>query len=324
MMAEAMLALGRTDAVIPWVAFYSRRLLPEPECMEHDCAVSLKNWPEALGNDQFGAWASFFRKMLSAVHWKHVLRSWVPALARGAAAAAVHGVIRTGHAVRNLERCDTALRRRELSSGLAYWASRYQKLPCDEAAGTKKMRPREAIELVEILPRSKQRRYGLIGRRLEELEHFPPFRQVSSLIDTSADPASVLSNLTETFARVYLANASDLQSAIHFVHTVTGPAAVRSILPYLDRKGQETMLRFIWQAAAALYAALGANPVQEKNVTVPPGADELVEDALRCGDEHAVKFTEACLREYAMNPNPVYLAAARDAVNRMCEVSVLP
>ena len=36
--------------------------------------------------------------------------------------------------------------------------------------------------------------------------------------------------------------------------------------------------------------------------------------ALATGDEHAIKFTEACLREHALNPKPVYLAAARAAV----------
>ena len=30
-------------------------------------------------------------------------------------------------------------------------------------------------------------------------------------------------------------------------------------------------------------------------------------------DEHAIKFTEACLRENAIRPDPVYLAAAAHA-----------
>ena len=43
--------------------------------------------------------------------------------------------------------------------------------------------------------------------------------------------------------------------------------------------------------------------------------DELIERAIACGDEHAIKFTEVCLREHALNPDPAFLAAAssRDA-----------
>ncbi len=38
--------------------------------------------------------------------------------------------------------------------------------------------------------------------------------------------------------------------------------------------------------------------------------DDLVDRALATGDEHAIKFTEACLREYALNPKPLYLRQA--------------
>jgi hypothetical protein len=42
--------------------------------------------------------------------------------------------------------------------------------------------------------------------------------------------------------------------------------------------------------------------------------DDLIDRALATGDEHAIKFTEACLREHALNPKPVYLEAARAGV----------
>jgi hypothetical protein len=34
------------------------------------------------------------------------------------------------------------------------------------------------------------------------------------------------------------------------------------------------------------------------------------------GDEHAIKFTEACLREYALNPDPDLLAGPLDMSGR--------
>ena len=42
--------------------------------------------------------------------------------------------------------------------------------------------------------------------------------------------------------------------------------------------------------------------------------DELIERAIACGDEHAIKFTEVCLREHALNPDPAFLAAADHAI----------
>ena len=37
----------------------------------------------------------------------------------------------------------------------------------------------------------------------------------------------------------------------------------------------------------------------------------------RTGDEHAIKFVEACLREDAIRPAPAFRAAARDAIERL-------
>ena len=46
----------------------------------------------------------------------------------------------------------------------------------------------------------------------------------------------------------------------------------------------------------------------------PVDREALVDRALATGDEHAIKFTEACLREHAVNPKPIYLEAANAAV----------
>jgi len=39
--------------------------------------------------------------------------------------------------------------------------------------------------------------------------------------------------------------------------------------------------------------------------------------AVAHGDEHAIKFTETCLRHHALNPSPAYLAAARNALDML-------
>ena len=91
----------------------------------------------------------------------------------------------------------------------------------------------------------------------------------------------------------------------------------RIVLPHQVLKPRAP--RYAWQACAAIYAwydttsgllrAEPARPVEQ--------ADELIDRAVATGGPHTIKFTEACLREYALNPSPVYLAAARDAVERV-------
>ena len=45
--------------------------------------------------------------------------------------------------------------------------------------------------------------------------------------------------------------------------------------------------------------------------------NELFERAIACGDEHAIKFTEVCLREHAFNRDPAFLAAADHAIQML-------
>ena len=122
--------------------------------------------------------------------------------------------------------------------------------------------------------------------------------------------------LTETFARVFLANASDLLSAIVFVHGVTSAAAIRSLLPYLSEPTTRSSLRYGWQVGCALYATFAnpAPPALSAAAEEPLPPASLIEAAIANGDEHVIKFTEARIRENAISPSPIYGAAARHAL----------
>jgi len=77
-------------------------------------------------------------------------------------------------------------------------------------------------------------------------------------------------------------------------------------------------VRYAWQTGCALYAAFGKMPPPAHEIAPPrEGRDALVDLAIANGDEHAIKFTEACLREHALNPSPAYLAAARHAIGML-------
>ena len=244
-----------------------------------------------------------------------MLRRWVPRLAPGFVAAATHGAIRTAHAARALGARETPPRLHELAEGLAYWAASFTRLPeSDAAAG--RARPSEAVTTLALLPASERRSSGFITSRLAGLSGFAPFREVASRVAVSGDPSAFFSDLTETFARIYLENATP-GKVITFVHAVTGPSAARLLLPHADEAGARALMRYAWQAAAALYVAMGDRGSEPLPEADPLDAATLVDRAVANGDEHAIKLTEACLREDALGPRPVYRQAAQDALSRL-------
>jgi hypothetical protein len=314
MAAEALVALERPDSVVPWVEGYRRRLHDHPTSTR---PIDPKAWRAALGDGgRVGDWIAFFRARLSEEPWRAVLGTWCDAFAPGIVAAAFHGVIRTAHAVRSLDRGETPARLRELAEGLGYWAATYEALPESPGRPAADRLPSQAIARVESLPPTKRVRGGNITERLAPLDRFAPFAGVADFVDPSADADRFLSDLTETFAGVYLANVPP-GSVITFVHTVTGPSAVRLLLPHLDSSTRDRLLRYAWQGAAALYASNGGRMTALPAPPDLPPAEELVDRAIATADEHAIKFTEACLREHSRNPKTVYLQAALHATGRL-------
>jgi hypothetical protein len=310
MAAEALCALGREDAVEPWLAHYREGFLPWPPRRER---IAPEGWRTALGRPERSSdWRALLRGELEEAPWREVLERWTARLAPGICAAATHGVIRVGHATRALALAETPARRRELADALASWAMSYQTLPTDPSAPARELAPGEAIRRVERVPPAQRRFTGTITGSLEALDGFPPFAGVIALARLDGDPAARISDLTETFARVLLANARDPLSTIVFVHGVTSAAALRPLLPHLSAGTTAAALRYAWQAASALYAAFGQRPAPEGEAEPPrESAAELVERAIATRDEHAIKLAEACLREHGLRPSAEYLAAAR-------------
>jgi hypothetical protein len=270
-----------------------------------------------LGNDRPLEWAALFEKELARARWQDVVARWTARLAPGVVSGAAHGVIRVGHAVRSLEERETPLRLRELAGASGYWASCYETLPVADYFGTP-LSPHEAIALVPFSPGDARTVRGGFTDGLRSLSTFPDFAPVIGMIDVSGEPTQILSGLTETFARVTLANAQDDYTVIAFIHGVTGCVALRSLAPYLDPDTTRAALRYAWQTGAALYSVYGMAKPDWTGATAPKETpDELIGLAVRTADDHAIKFTEACLREYALNPNPVYLAAARHAIGML-------
>jgi len=90
------------------------------------------------------------------------------------------------------------------------------------------------------------------------------------------------------------------------------------MIPYLRDQTVHDGLAYAWQTAAAMYATFGTRADLSRFSETRVGSkDDLLERALACGDEHAIKFTEVCLREYAIKPDPALLAAADHAIQML-------
>jgi hypothetical protein len=312
MAIEALAALGHADRIDAWLDRYRGPVLQLPRAGKR---IDPKQWRDALGpnikessweraNARWGDWVELFVAELAAAPWHDVVDRWVSRLAPGMSGAATHGAIRTSHAARALGRRDTPERRAELARGLAYWASSYEEI---RGRGRR-------VDAVDKLPlyssatghRPPDGSITDVLRHISEVEAFP------SQVEIAGD----LGALTQRFAHVYLDHGTS-HDAIAFVHAVTGPCSLRRLAPFVQPATARAALPHAWQAASAIYTMYArtddAHHVPRPTMT----RDELIARAIDGGNEHAIKFTETMLVEYSLDPDPVYLAAAEDAIAKL-------
>ncbi|MCX4981882.1 questin oxidase family protein [Streptomyces sp. NBC_00572] len=323
--AEALALLGQGDEVAQWVGRYRK-------AMEHHEPPAARfaldpadesSWRPALGTfRRAGDWEQLFTRELAEAHWREVLVRWWPRLLPGLFAGLTHGVIRTAHAVRGLYATGdggTVLQLKELARGLAYWAARYSELP-----GRPRLHgPHELPDAVATLPRvplDGPMGPGTALHRLDTLAELPGYGESLEALSPQQAPR-LLSEMTAQFADVYLGHPEVYP--VPLIHGVTAPAAVRLVLPHLPHELHEPTLARLWQVQSAFLFAFTSDrrdegtAAWESEVPDLPPLDDLGARAVEHGDEHVIKFTEACLREYALRPDPRYPAAAFAAQRRI-------
>ncbi|HSB63632.1 MAG TPA: hypothetical protein VLJ18_05670 [Thermoanaerobaculia bacterium] len=309
MAAEALFALDQPDAVVPWTERYRRKLGDEPAPGRPVGRAAIR---DALGQmRRYPDWLALFLEEFREGPWDAAVDRWVDELAPGFAGAAAHGVIRVGHAARSLARHDTPARRKELARGFAYWAATHQTLP-RKATWAAHLTPEQALAHVPRLAED-VRRTGSISQGLKLVATLPDFPGVISLVDASP-PESFVPAVGEAFARVFLAGTTSSGRTIALIHAVTGPAAAGLLVPHVSPRTAGRLLASAWQAGAAIYAVWGKPPTSAEAGAPRATREALIAGAVKSGDEHAIKFTEACLRLDAAAPSPVFRSAASRAI----------
>jgi hypothetical protein len=312
MAAEALIVLGRPEAVPEFVSGY-RKLLYR-EAPSSSMRITAGNWEAALGNMRLlGDWNEYFRRALAERPWQDVLVTWWPRLLPGLSAGGGHGVIRTGHAVRALETAATDERVDELARGLGYWAARYQELPGGLGFGGDLDLP-EAWDRVPKLP-TRQGVKEIFRIRLEAVDLLPEFGPAVDAARRPDTPEAALSVITRLAAHGYLYD--DHEKYMGYVHAITTPAAVRLVLPYLPEEQRWAGAAAAWQFCAAIRSAYGTGHREPASPLQRVDYETLTDRAIKTGDPHAIKYVEACRREDGLADDPTYALAATDWIRRM-------
>ena len=287
MAAEALAALGFTDAVSDWVEWSktTRRYSSEPTPTARIDIADESAWRSCLGKYRRAAdWAATFETQINEHGWHEVLITWWPRLVPGLSGALTHGLIRTAHAVRGVSATPepTPLQLRELAHGLGYWAAVYTPLST-----------------------------GLLGRR-----------RPAAAADIRTDVIeSALSDLTARNAGIYA--SSTMSHPVPLVHTITAPSAVRLVLEHLPTDQHAPSYLAVLQACEALLARFGTRgmgcPDSTPTEPEPPQLrlDLLAAEAAQLRDEHAIKLAEAASREYAVRNDIRYLSASWALMERL-------
>ncbi|MFC1618603.1 questin oxidase family protein [Candidatus Neomarinimicrobiota bacterium] len=310
--------MGRSNLVAPWTQKYTNHLESMPASTH---PITRDNWQAALGHhDRICDWAKFFERELEHVGWNRILHDWLSRLLPGMSGAAGHAALRTASVVRNLIIEETAARITELGIAMGYWAGSFRKLPGilgSNTSGT--YTPLEALFHIKWQHKEQLPHFPSIDHSLSGLERFSPFAGVINLIKIPEASLVIISQITAAMSRVFLTNCQNQKKIAPFILAVVLPSALRSFTSHLEPAQANALLRYGWQFAGAMYAIYGrVNPVEEWAPS-EDAQEELIDDAVASRNEYAVIFADACLREYAVQPDTIYLAAAREAISQLSD-----
>jgi hypothetical protein len=316
MAAEAMVRHGHAGQVPRWLDGYMRRLEEFPR----GTGPIGSDWQDALGDPRrIADWTGYFGREVTEQPWRQALDTWWPRLLPGVAAAATHGVIRVGHAVRALTQdSEDAEHLTELAHGLAYWAARWQPVPgapgsLPDTGGepVAAAEPFAAADLLDAVPRIADQSGG-VRERLGRLTGLPGWSATLAAPRIPAAPEALrswLAGLVDTATIRYLRYGHG--NGVMLVHSATAPNAVLRTLPVLDQRLWAPSVAASWAATAALTAIYApAAPAAPTGPPGPQGAEETFARAVEHGDEHVIKFADTAADVYARTGDAGALAAA--------------
>ena len=266
---------------------------PAPAAEPHSTDVDGPSWRGPV--DAYPALLTRFQRRLACDGPQATLRSALPALLPGVAAAAFHGAIRTAHAVQ-------AGHTGELAAALAYWAWRWQALAPPPAVDARVDLGVWASRLVEQAPT--WRSSGpLISIRMNEASRSALYLAWAGALRPAPTVQQRIAELAGLAVARYVAKPN-----FTVLHMVTGMHALRTLLPWIeDSTAVQATLAHSFVAA---YLAAGVSPLPAPPEPQPRSWPEVIGAALASDDDHVIKLVHACREEAAAYGEGLYLRAA--------------
>jgi hypothetical protein len=232
------------------------------------------DWRALRGTiDAFPALQAHFARAIAEDGVDLTLRAAVPALMPGVAGAALHGAIRTAHAVE-------AGHLGELAAALAYWAATAMELPPVPVATGGEPFERWTERLQQAGDRW-QPGPGLISTGMRRAADTAAWRE---LVAAPALPPEPLAALARFAAERYAATRN-----FTVLHLVTGCRALAVLAPWCDAQAPAHALR----AVVAAYLASGVGSRHTQPHRAPPDWLTLRTGAIASDDDHIVKLVHA-------------------------------
>lgn len=309
MVIEAISSLGFERKLPQWLQGEFENALTRTGIKQK---ITLDNWQQALSDkSRFDDWVLYFKQQFTEQGWQTSLNHWCGIFAKGFISSAAHGVIRTAHAYRALSRLDNAIRQQELAHALASWAVGYRELPVQSQPGLGKLNAKQALAEIATVPSEQQVGEGFITAGYETIKFAPNFSKQVAAINMSGDLDALADDITVAFAELFIQASHSPFTTIVFAHAITGATAAFNLLPALDKHNARDLLFRAWEAGCALKAAFQDQPFQAiKPAQYPLIPEQLAAAAIKHGDDHVIKVTEACLSCYQRSNKDVLLQAA--------------
>lgn len=295
-------------------AHYARRLAPtsapsgapaSPAAARETGGGAAVDWRARRGRiDAFAVLRRGFADALARDGRDALLRDVLPALMDGSAGGAFHGPIRVAHAVE----CGHD---GELAAALAYCAARWEPLPAPSRAEGAFTDPAAWLAAID----AHQRRTApgwrspapLISERMRHAARTAAWKALAdALVPADDDVPALLAALARAAAARYAAPGN-----FTVLHMATASRAAQVLAPWLpnDAAAWKPLLH----AVAAASIAARAVPLRHDVSTGLSWADVRAA-ACASDDDHVIKLVHAMAMQQAIRPDPVWLAAARTAV----------
>jgi hypothetical protein len=306
MVLEALERMGRSDAIAPYIDAWVPRLRPlspatDPELDAYPALLAETTTAISTLGPRGAVAASFAR--------------WAP----GLHGAAFHGLLRVAHAVRGLDRADTSARRAELAAGLAYAVARAAApfSACVSVGdGSRPLLERGMSSLVPSA-RAGEGRSGLITADfIARLGAGDAFERAAGQVTLSDDLAGAARALRLAALTLFVNGRRHPSASFVLLHGVTGADAISALVPWLDPRQSWELVRYMATAIVGLrvaYVTLVPDAVVEGSPE-DGVASELVDRAVRSGDDHAIKLAAACIEGARDVPDARWPQALRQTI----------